>query len=592
MKLLKFALAGLVGFLFLCGPHPASGADSRDPAIAAGQAALKQGMEAAKRKNWPLAVKRYTEAQKRIHLSPQIMHNLALAHAQMGNELLADVWFRAYLGAVPQAANADEVRAEIARLEKAADDKVQLLFKQAEDLAELLPIQGESQLDITGRRAAAFVSIYVSRHSIGDFKGADEDYAKIIKYQISKNLYRERNSESSPPEHLSAKTLAEAGDIEGALRLRDQEKSDYYRKELTSDLCFVILFAGDVEKAAKMAEEENIRLDEFDNHWFAEAFARKGDYAKAAVYAKKARREATYLFIAESHLSRGNISEAIRYARLSGDEAVGMAIRGEVNKAFQDLMAAKPSVVSPYSRINDFNDIAKNLVRLGDMQNARKATELAAEWARRNFPRDDYAAGLALRGKAYFEVGAGKADEAIKQMNKGLRLTNVYNAFRNGEIEGTRKGTEIECEEQRAEWQRDLCDFAVSRGKPEAAEKIADSFTESRERIEFLRQVLAAYESKNDRANAERLTKKLTGLLAEVQAGWDPENLGREIVVNAWTDAAYKLSEETALCNLPACISEIKKNRSPDEMPCYIAFCAAAIGKGLLKIRFMDRIYR
>jgi len=547
-------------------------------------------MAAAGKKNWPLAVKHYTEAQRRLHLSPQVMYNLALAHAQAGNELLADVWFRAYLGAVPQAANADQVRAEIARLEQAADEKVRRLFKQAEDLAEALPLAGESQLDVTGRRAAAFFSISVFRRGVGDFKGAYDDYVKTIKYQV-KNLHSEPDPKSRAllGADLFVKTLAEVGDIEGALRLRDQLENGYERKNSTEKICFVLLFAGNPKKSMEIAAENDIRFDAFDCHWFAEAFAREGDYANARIFAERAGRESTYLFIAESQLSRGDIAEAVRYARLAGDDAVGMAIRGEPEAAFQSLKNSKPGVVSPYLYIKDLNRIIMNLIRLGDMGNARKAVGLAPELIKQKSRNDRFASGLALLGNLYLDVETGKTDEILKTMDRGLLLTNLYQDSREKE----RKGTEQEYAKERAEWLSELCSWAIERKQPAAAERIADSFAESRERIEFLRRVLAVYDSKADRVNTERLTKKLAGLLAEVQAGgWNPENPGREFVVNAWTDAAYALDAESALVNLPGRIAEIKKESSPDEMPVQIAICASEIGKGLLRIRALDRIYR
>ncbi|OPZ93131.1 MAG: hypothetical protein BWY73_00473 [candidate division TA06 bacterium ADurb.Bin417] len=580
MKLLKLALAGLVGFLLLCGPHPASGADSRDPAIAAGQAALKQGMEAAKRKNWPLAVKRYTEAQKRIHLSPQIMHNLALAHAQMGNELLADVWFRAYLGAVPQAANADEVRAEIARLEKAADDKVQLLFKQAEDLAELLPVQGKDKWDI-GRRAEAFQEIASEKVEVGDFKGADEDLLKAKQCRAAEvaGFYGYLEYLESKNARF-AETLAEIGDVEGASFIHDKMKDTGRRKSLEAKILEGAVRLGDLDQVKRLLDKQY--LPEYDLGYIeiSLAFAKKDDIETARAVAKK--EPVAGVRLAEYLLSRGRISEAVEIAASAGDRIRAMIIRGEVEKAFQRLLAGagdENSRLTPEYIFKILSDIIKDSVYLGDSRTTQRADQLVREFFKNGAP-------TAEPGQKYFPAREKKNGYVNEMIAVGKAYLVVENGTTNDAVKLIK--TQIHTFEGR----RDLCDFAIRRNKLAAAERIADSFAESRERIEFLRQVLAAYESKNDRANAERLTKKLAGLLADVQLGWDPENPGREFVVNAWTDAAYEFSPYSVFSDLQAEIADCKKDRDSEDIPWCVAMTGRFIGKGLIKIRFLDRIYR
>ncbi|OPZ93133.1 MAG: hypothetical protein BWY73_00475 [candidate division TA06 bacterium ADurb.Bin417] len=467
---------------------------------------------------------------------------------------------------MPQAANADEVRAEIARLEKATEEKVQLLFKQAEDLAELLPLQkGEFGY---GRRADAFKSIAEYKIDLGDFKGADEDLNKAKRYAVNyQDWYFSLVSDPEYRAYLFAKTLAEAGDTDGALSILDKLKANN-KKDLISAILVAMIGFKDLEAVKTLLQTNKVELEYWEIRSIAGAFAEAGDYATAESCAREKNGEPAYGNLAEAHLYSGNVSEAIRCARLS-NTWVAMAIRGEADAAFQEMMAVDPT--NPYYAMGveqTFIALTQVLLLLDDLKTAQKAAALSAQFVSKagyHPARKKIALGYVELAKAPLDIEKEKGSEAVRRM---------------------------EAVPDKIEWQRDLCNFAIRRGKLAAAEKIADSFTESRERIEFLRQVLAAYESKNDRANAGRLTKKLTGLLADVQPGWDPENPGREIVVNAWMDAAYKLSEETALSDLPACISEIKKNRSPDEMPCYIAYGAETIGKGLLKIRFMDRIYR
>jgi len=571
-KLLPAAIAGLLGLCCLL-PAPAAGAESRDPSIAAGQAALKQGMAAAGKKNWPLAVKHYTEAQRRLHLSPQVMYNLALAHAQAGNELLADVWFRAYLGAVPQAANADQVRAEIARLEQAADEKVQRLFKQAEDLAEALPLEA-GELKEEGQRAGSFKSIAWHRFGLGDFKGGEEDVNKAKRFAVAQG-YLDLYSRPEYRTSLFAETLAET-DINEALRFFDNLKSDYRRKDMASSIINAMIASKDLKELKAFVQSNKVELNYYQLRSIVRILAEAGDWSAAESWASRENGGPAYGELAEAQLKRGNLAEAVRCARLS-ETWIAMAIRGESDGAFKKMMSTDPKEAFFYDLDieQNFIFVTQTLVLLNDINRAEKAAALSAQFVASQkavYPpaMKKIALGYVDLARACLDIANGKDSEAVRQIEAALKIVP-----------------------DQILWRRDLANFAISRGKPAAAERIADSFAESRERIEFLRRVLALYDSKADRANTERLTKKLAGLLAEVQAGgWDPENPGREFVVNAWTNAAYALDAESALVNLPGRIAEIKKKASPDVMPVQIAVCASKIGKGLLRIRALDRIYR
>ena len=105
-----------------------------------------------------------------------------------------------------------------------------------------------------------------------------------------------------------------------------------------------------------------------------------------------------------------------------------------------------------------------------------------------------------------------------------------------------------------------------------------------------VKQILKAYETKNDAADVERLRQKLALLSAEVRLGWDEKNPGRETVVNAWADAANDLSMVQAISDLPAYLSEDLK-KSPEAAPSGLAVGARDLGAGLIKIRALDRLY-
>jgi hypothetical protein len=105
-----------------------------------------------------------------------------------------------------------------------------------------------------------------------------------------------------------------------------------------------------------------------------------------------------------------------------------------------------------------------------------------------------------------------------------------------------------------------------------------------------VKQILKAYETKNDAADVERLRQKLALLSAEVRLGWDEKNPGRETVVNAWSDAANQLNLVYPVRDLPAYLSEDLK-KSPEDAPAGVAQAAGALGAGLIRIHALEKIY-
>ena len=82
------------------------------------QKAMTRGMAAAEQQEWDLAIKYFSEARKAAPTWPSAQFNLALAYDSAGGrELNAIAWYRAYLASAPNAANAQQVRAQIVKLE-------------------------------------------------------------------------------------------------------------------------------------------------------------------------------------------------------------------------------------------------------------------------------------------------------------------------------------------------------------------------------------------------------------------------------------------------------------------------------------------
>jgi len=78
---------------------------------------MTRGMAAAEQQEWDLAIKYFSEARKAAPTWPSAQFNLALAYDSAGGrELNAIAWYRAYLASAPNAANAQQVRAQIVKL--------------------------------------------------------------------------------------------------------------------------------------------------------------------------------------------------------------------------------------------------------------------------------------------------------------------------------------------------------------------------------------------------------------------------------------------------------------------------------------------
>ena len=89
---------------------------SGDTASASVDLSIREGLAAAARSDWPVAVERFMQAHLLAPDNPVPLYNLGLAHMTAGHSSAAIAWWEAYLAAAPQADNAGRIRAEIGRL--------------------------------------------------------------------------------------------------------------------------------------------------------------------------------------------------------------------------------------------------------------------------------------------------------------------------------------------------------------------------------------------------------------------------------------------------------------------------------------------
>ncbi len=151
---------------------PAPGSSRQVPLSPAAEKARERGLSAARAGDWPKAIAAFKEARESAHCAPSLMYNLGLAHERAGEAVAAALWYRAYLSAVPDAANAAEVRAETEVLVARTKAKALRMWEEAERLADTLPAtplkQGAKSL-----RQAALESIASYQYMAGMTERAD-----------------------------------------------------------------------------------------------------------------------------------------------------------------------------------------------------------------------------------------------------------------------------------------------------------------------------------------------------------------------------------------------------------------------------------
>jgi hypothetical protein len=87
---------------------PAPGPSSKEKLPPRAEEARQRGLKAAGSGDWPAAVAAFKEANQFAHAAPALMFNLALAYQRGGWPVQAAMYYRAYLAALPAAANAAE----------------------------------------------------------------------------------------------------------------------------------------------------------------------------------------------------------------------------------------------------------------------------------------------------------------------------------------------------------------------------------------------------------------------------------------------------------------------------------------------------
>jgi len=361
------------------------------PPISDAQTAMDRGMAAAKQKEWELAIKYFTEAQKAAPTSPKALFNLALAYDSAGGrELITIAWYRAYLAAMPDAANAKQVEKRLLELEIKVEATIGKLIREAMKATARLPEENSKR----------------------------EAYAAIAEVQ------------------------AKAGDIAGVKETVERIKSDYYKSRVYNDIVKVQVKAGDIAGALEIAphitSEDSYKTEVSKVYYkIAEAQVEAGDMAGARNSLAKAKEAAAYI---TADYYKSLYYSKIAYTQAKAGDIAGA--RNSITKAKE--IAARMTTASLEHHL--YRSIAKAQVEAGDIAEARDSFAQARDAVARI--TNDTDKSRAYGGIAEAQAKAGDiagAKETAARITDDTYKTLYYTVIHNpqdmaGDKTGTKAG--------------------------------------------------------------------------------------------------------------------------------------------------------
>jgi hypothetical protein len=392
------------------------------------QEATNLGGAAAGKQEWELAIKYFNEAWKAAPYSRSTLFNLALAYDKAGKyDLVADIWYRAYLAAALSAQDAQTqnrnrlVRERIVGLEAKAGGDIQKLVQLAKEImgagggvknkawayVAMAETIAEAQI-VVGDKSAALATISLAREAVGWIQ--KDSLSKVYMsctYMIIANLQ------------------AKAGDITGAWATADKIEHTLYKALAYADIACAQVEAGDKNTAVKtiaFAKEAAARSEKAGYYTIpayvaiANAQIRAGDMAAALQTITLAKASAGkkdtsaylqskgYAKIAEAQVAAGDKRGAL--------ETVGLAKR---------IAAGVPD----WGKAAAYASIAGAQAKAGDRSGALQTIELAK----------------GSRGGIDGVAGIAEAQTLAGDRSGALQTKNVVKAYL-GDFDGKAKANQ------------------------------------------------------------------------------------------------------------------------------------------------------
>jgi hypothetical protein len=198
--------------------------DAQDP--------LQLGIAATGQKEWLLAARYFQDARRASPNRPDIFFNLGMAESQIpGRELRAICWFGAYLSALPDAPNSEEVKKNILELTVRNQASLANVIQMAHDAARKQANPGRALLDV--------VSLWVM--------AGDLDRAFAI---ATCDAVKEAGCKESALWHIASGQVGH-GDISDAQRIADRIQGAESKCSLQAFIAEAQFEAGDVAAASR-----------------------------------------------------------------------------------------------------------------------------------------------------------------------------------------------------------------------------------------------------------------------------------------------------------------------------------------------------
>jgi len=426
--------------------------------------AMNAGLDAAKREDWDLAVKQFSEAQKIAPTSPQILFNLALAYDKAGDkELVALALYEAYMIAAPEAVNSQTIKARIEELDTQIKTNIRSLILSAQKAAAAIPDDvftyssaGVSQEVKLPYLKNVYQSIADAQSDLGDFPGARATLAKVRDLQDA--IQSLPGSHDATDYNYLALKQSLAGDISAALKsvalIQDEKNGEWWRGMSYKSIVNAQIEQGDIagaQKTEKLITHQYFK--DLAKQCFVKEKLKAGDIPAAISLASGIQsdtvRAYAYLDIAHLELEKKDASGALKSLNeayqatnflkdydgghrptLYYSIAEAQSKAGDTDAALKTLaQAEKKDADTPgeYSSKNwDYWIRAEITQKSGDLKKAKDLLAQAKEWLQK-FPysksHDFYAYGSIAR----MQSATGDAEGARKTIAEATKIVSEGN---------------------------------------------------------------------------------------------------------------------------------------------------------------------
>ncbi len=323
------------------------------------QAAIAQGVAAAKRMDYDAAIRFFQAARQIAPMREEIFRGLGEAESRIaGREMRAACWYVAYLVLSPQSPDADAVRKEIARLR-------------------------------TQSRESLLAAVNDVRRAVGQTPDPGQYRADL------------------------ATLCLEAGDFTSALQEAGQIKDPAAKDEVLLAICDRAVSAGETVLALRIPAlmAESIRKDQALGR-IAQGQAMAGSLeaalATAALIQDGVVKEGAWLQISQIQLRAGDFSGVRRTAGLMANPGRPLGLVAEAQAQQGEIATAKATVgplAAQPTTIRALGAIAVAQAKLGDMAGMQATLRQATEMADHMISPADRSSALAEVARAQGKTG-------------------------------------------------------------------------------------------------------------------------------------------------------------------------------------------